>query len=306
PQGFIKEHKANSFKFNALERQGTYFVQLKQDQVQYWQAINVRNHHPVDLAFTNDAGKHLVTISNLTNSSQRVLLDGIGLNEELSLGAQESKSLQISNQGLTRGTNLLQVEVDGSRWTERYVNWEIQNNGKLKTVDLSSHYNAKLTDIFEEKYLSPRPLGPTLQLPWQGIGNWCYPLINANIDDSGLMAARNNGEVSYLGVPFLVNSDKKNVLFTSRWDNYPTQVEIPAQGKAKKVYLLLAGSTNPMQSQMVNAQLKIVYDDQTEELLELKNPVNWWPIEQDYLDDNYAFEIPDQEVPYRVKLKTAE
>lgn len=306
PQGFIKEHKANSFKFNALERQGTYFVQLKQDQVQYWQAINVRNHHPVDLAFTNDAGKHLVTISNLTNSSQRVLLDGIGLNEELSLGAQESKSLQISNQGLTRGTNLLQVEVDGSRWTERYVNWEIQNNGKLKTVDLSSHYNAKLTDIFEEKYLSPRPLGPTLQLPWQGIGNWCYPLINANIDDSGLMAARNNGEVSYLGVPFLVNSDKKNVLFTSRWDNYPTQVEIPAQGKAKKVYLLLAGSTNPMQSQMVNAQLKIVYDDQTEELLELKNPVNWWPIEQDYLDDNYAFEIPDQEVPYRVKLKTGE
>ncbi|HIX55282.1 MAG TPA: DUF4450 domain-containing protein [Candidatus Sphingobacterium stercoripullorum] len=306
PQGVIKEHTANTFKFNALERKGTYFVHLKQDQVQWWQAINLRNHHPVDLVFQEDAGKHSLTITNLTHSSQRVLLDGIGLNEELSLGAQESKIIALANQELTRGTNLLQVEVDGSKWTERYVNWEIQNKGKQKTVDLSKYYNAKLSDIFQEKYVSPRPLGPTLQLPWQGIGNWCYPLITANIDDSGLMAARNNGELSYLGVPFLVSGDKQNVLFTSRWDNYPTQVEIPAKGKAKKVYLLLAGSTNPMQSQMVNAQLKVVYQDQTEDVLELKNPVNWWPIEQDYLDDNYAFEIPDQEVPYRVKLKTGE
>jgi hypothetical protein len=38
----------------------------------------------------------------------------------------------------------------------------------------------------------------------------------------------------------------------------------------------------------------------------LTNPNNWWPIEQDLLDDNYAFEIPDDQIPYRVQLKTGE
>ena len=38
----------------------------------------------------------------------------------------------------------------------------------------------------------------------------------------------------------------------------------------------------------------------------MKNPTNWWPIEQDLFDDNFAFEIPDDKIPYRVKLKTGE
>lgn len=48
------------------------------------------------------------------------------------------------------------------------------------------------------------------------------------------------------------------------------------------------------------------YKDGNESILALQNPTNWWPIEQDYLDDNYAFDLPDAEIPYRVKLKTGE
>ena len=53
--------------------------------------------------------------------------------------------------------------------------------------------------------------------------------------------------------------------------------------------MLMAGSTNPMQSRMVNGEVRINYSDGTTEILSLVNPVNWWPIEQDYLNDGYAF-----------------
>lgn len=68
----------------------------------------------------------------------------------------------------------------------------------------------------------------------------------------------------------------------------------------------MAGSTNPMQSQIINGTITINYSDGSHTDLELKNPINWWPIEQDLLDDNFAFEIPDDKIPYRVKLKTGE
>jgi hypothetical protein len=39
------------------------------------------------------------------------------------------------------------------------------------------------------------------------------------------------------------------------------------------------------------------------EKLQLKNPENWWPIEQDYYEDGYAF-TTGAEKPIRVHLKT--
>ena len=68
----------------------------------------------------------------------------------------------------------------------------------------------------------------------------------------------------------------------------------------------MAGSTNPMQSQLTNAKIKVNYTDGTTSILDLINPFNWWPIEQDYLDDNRAFDIPDDQIPYRVSLKSGE
>jgi len=114
------------------------------------------------------------------------------------------------------------------------------------------------------------------------------------------------GKLNYLGIPFSISGDDKNIIFTSQWDNYPTELEIPIRGRAKKVYMILAGSTNPMQSQMTNAEVQVQYEDGTQDILELKNPINWWPIEQDFLDDNHAFEIPDDKIPYRIKLATGE
>lgn len=174
------------------------------------------------------------------------------------------------------------------------------------TVDLQHYYNAKVTDIFQQQYLSPRVQSPTLQLPTQGIGNWCYPLTQANIDDEGLrkLAAGGNEITTPNGVPFNTPSDSSlnNIFFTSQWDNYPKEVTIPLTGSASGIHLLMAGSTNPMQSRMVNGQVIINYIDASADTLDLSNPQNWWPIEQDYIIDGYAF-TTDAPFPLRLYLK---
>ncbi|MEH6307964.1 DUF4450 domain-containing protein [Olivibacter sp. CPCC 100613] len=177
--------------------------------------------------------------------------------------------------------------------------------GKYEMLDLSKEFNGKITELFKRRYLSPRPGAPTLQLPWQGIGNWCYPLIEPVLDDQGTKRlAKAQGHIRLPnGVPIKLSVDGNDILFTSQWDNYPTKKTLALTGKASRAYLLMAGTTNPMQSQFTNGLVTIVYADGTKETLELRNPDNWWPIEQDYEDEGYAFSLP-KEKPYRLHLKT--
>ncbi|GAB3582935.1 DUF4450 domain-containing protein [Hymenobacter daeguensis] len=176
-----------------------------------------------------------------------------------------------------------------------------------QTVDLSPHFNDRVTQIFQNKYLTPRAATATLALPTQGIGNWCYPLTQATIDDSGLRRlAGEKGEVRLpSGVPLRTPSaaGAKNILFVSQWDNYPDQATVPLRGRAARATLLLAGSTNPMQSQLTNGEVTITYADNTTATLPLRNPDNWWPIEQDLLDDGFAFRT-GAPPPLRIHLKT--
>jgi len=181
------------------------------------------------------------------------------------------------------------------------------SNGSWDMLNLQAYFNAAVSAIFKQQYLSPRPSSPTLQLPWQGIGNWCYPLVQPEIDDSGLQKlAKVRGQITLPnGIPFkLAASEQSNILFTSMWDNYPEFAQIALNGKAKQLHVMMAGTTNPMQSQLVNAKLMVTYTDGEVQELSLRNPDNWWPIEQDYLDDGFAFRLP-KEKPYRIYLKTA-
>jgi hypothetical protein len=65
----------------------------------------------------------------------------------------------------------------------------------------------------------------------------------------------------------------------------------------------MAGSTGPMQSRFDNGEVIVTYADGTADRLALNNPVNWWPIDQDYFLDDYAFRR-DEPIPPRVDLKT--
>lgn len=171
-------------------------------------------------------------------------------------------------------------------------------------IDITSAFNASVTDIYRNEYLSPRSPYTTLQLPKQGIGEWCHPTLTADIDDSGMRALVRDGLLSTnLGVSFRTPEKGNNIAFTSLWDNYPDSLSIPLTGRASRAYLLMAGSTNHMQCHIVNGVVRVHYADGTAETLELVNPENWCPIEQDFYVDGMAFRLQSPR-PYRLHLKS--
>lgn len=177
---------------------------------------------------------------------------------------------------------------------------------KCTPVSMEKAFNANVTDIFRNEYLSPRSPYTTLQIPKQGIGEWCHPLKTAEIDDSGLRAAVRDGLLqTKLGIPFRTPSTGSNIAFTSLWDNYPDSLSLPLTGKASRAYLLMAGSTNHMQCHIDNGVIRVYYTDGTCDILPLVNPDNWPPIEQIFFEDDKAF---NRHAPslYRLRLKTGE
>jgi len=109
------------------------------------------------------------------------------------------------------------------------------------------------------------------------------------------------------GVPFMTPGpgNSSNVVFTSQWDNYPREARVNLAGRAAHTYLLMVGSTNPMQSRLDNGEVVVEYTDGSSTRLGLYNPTTWWPIEQDYFIDDYQFRCAGS-LPPRVDLKTGQ
>ena len=187
--------------------------------------------------------------------------------------------------------------------TSKYGLDDIGVAKKRTTIDLSKYFNANVDDIFKNEYLSPRSPYTTLEIPKQGIGQWCLPKRTATIEDDGLRAVVKNGlfDTGLNGLAFATPAVGNNIVYTSLWDNYPDSIAIPLKGKARFANLLMAGSTNNMQSRIDNGIVVAVYQDGTTDTLHLENPINWCPIEQEYYVDEYAFRTwPIR--PYRVHL----
>ena len=178
------------------------------------------------------------------------------------------------------------------------------NPKECREVNMDKVFNANVSDIFKNQYLSPRSPYTTLCVPTQGIGDWCSTKKTAKIDDTkfrslirdGVFMAKIDGNL-----PFRSPKEGKNIAYTSLWDNYPDSISVMLKGKASHAYLLLAGSTNPMQYAIENAVVRVEYADGTSDELMLTPPVNWCPIEQDFLEYATAFPQP-QLRPYRIGL----
>ena len=194
-------------------------------------------------------------------------------------------------------------QADGLNWKNK-----IPANVRLETVNLMPYFNDRVTQIFRNEYRSPRSPFCSLAMPKQGIGGWCEPDANFDVDDSGLraLAAADGGKILLPNnVPMATpgEASAKNIIFVSQWDNYPHEVSVPLAGKSSHAFLLMAGSSNPMQSQFDNGEVVVTYTDGSSSRLPLRNPVNWWPIDQDYFIDDFAFRRPEP-IPPRVDLKT--
>ena len=188
------------------------------------------------------------------------------------------------------------------------TDWTQPVAGKLETVDLCAQFNDQVTQIFKNEYRAPRSPFCSLATPLQGIGSWCHPKETFAVDDSGLraLAAQAGGKIILpsgvpLATPGAVNA--KNIAFVSHWENYPREITVPLNGKSSRAFLLMAGSTGAMQSRFDNGEVVATYADGTTARLALENPTTWWPIDQDYFIDDFAFVRPEP-LPVRVNLAT--
>lgn len=192
---------------------------------------------------------------------------------------------------------------------------------RYRPIDIGSSYNARVTDIYRNAYHSNRSGTTTLQIPLHGFGEWCHPADTVAIDDSGLRrllrerriddrtglltAAReplrredwkwadDGFRSDTAAVPFRMAHTGPNICYTSLWEQYPDRVTVPLSGHGRRLILVLAGSTNPMQSHIENGIVRVRYaDGSAAEPLAIINPDTWAPVEQIAYHDDYAFRAP--------------
>jgi hypothetical protein len=128
------------------------------------------------------------------------------------------------------------------------------------------------------------------------------------VDDSGLRkaaAADHDRIVLPNRIPLTTPGDSasNNIAFVSRWDNLPRELTVPLNGKASKIHLLMAGSTDDMKSRFDNGEIVVTYPDGSVTRPALENPTTQWPIDQDYFINDYAYARP-RPLPVQVDLKT--
>ena len=319
PQGLLKDtqivgRKARATVVEVPVGARTVFLHVRQGDLTWWQPvpIDVRPIYEVqEAAF--DAVKPKVSFRIANNS--RSDLDAkatVELNGVTKTVRIQSESLATSGRItidapiVMAGVNRLIVTLPGqSPIVADVSNWlRPADVATWDAVDLTPYFNDRVTQVFKNRYVSPRSPYCSLAMPVQGFGGWATNKVIPPIDDAGLRAA---GGAIHLpgGLPLSTPAaaDAKNIIFTSQWDNYPREATVPLAGKASQAYLMMAGTTNAMQSRMDNGEVVVTYDDGGTERLSLRNPDSLWPIEQDYFVDDYGFHL-DGPIPPRIDLKT--
>ncbi len=173
-------------------------------------------------------------------------------------------------------------------------------------LDLSPQFNGDVRRIFKQQYLSPRPKTCSVRLGVDGYSAWTFPYWGDQppaIELGNLpKLAHGPGRImTPQNVPFARFAGDKNIAFTSLWDNWPRAVRVPVGKQADAVWLLVCGSTNPMQTRIANAEVRLKYADGQIEKLELTPPVNFWSLSpwggMDYNYQTDAFCLPKEPPP---------
>jgi len=325
PQGALTNVtlEANGFRGTAAGTPGhrTVFAQVKQKDMTWWAPVpfEIRPAYEIVPATKQDAEHLRFTLRNNTPQPLELAAEihsgALAVKTNLRAPALgSSDEIVLTTNGFLPGANPVRVDLGGGQVVEgSVVNWKLSAGAvasRLQEVDLTPFFNDRVTQIFQNEYRSPRSPFCSLALPIQGIGSWCTPEVSFDVDDSGLRAtaAKSNGQLlTPMGVPFQTPGPgkDKNIAFTSQWDNYPRELAVPLRGKAGHAWLLLAGSSNPMQSRFDNGEVIVDYKDGTSDRLALQNPTTWWPIDQDYFTDDFAFLRMDP-MPPRVNLRTGQ
>jgi hypothetical protein len=168
------------------------------------------------------------------------------------------------------------------------------------SVALDGVFNGDVRTIFQQKYRSPRPATVSCRIGYDGWSAWTFYPWNLPVPEIKL-AKPGESVVTANGVPFGNIGPGPNIAFTSRWDNWPQSVMAPVNLAGEAIWLLVCGSTTPMQGRIANAVLRFRYADGQEEQLELVPPLNFWSLcgfgRTDYDLKRDHFALPNEPPP---------
>ncbi|MCX6879800.1 MAG: hypothetical protein NTW21_39250 [Verrucomicrobia bacterium] len=189
---------------------------------------------------------------------------------------------------------------------------------KWQPLDISAALNADLRTIFKQRYASPRPDRVSMRVAYDGWGAWTFsrfwgiatpeigmekalgPEAPAGLIQDGQLVTPQHAR-------FRAPGPDMNIAFTSLWDNWPQQVTVPVNHQGEAVWLLVSGSTTPMQGKIANAVVRFNYADGQQEALDLVPPENFWSLckygNVDYNYERDGFSLP-KEAPPTVQLGT--
>jgi hypothetical protein len=168
------------------------------------------------------------------------------------------------------------VLVEGAPVTRQSASAGTVPNAGFAPLDLSALRNSSLTELHSLEYRRPRPEGYSIGMRLNGRYAWDWNQGGHNavvVDDRALRQAQGLFRTPS-GIPFAVPENGANLACVSVWDNFPCALEIPIEGRATELALLLICSTNPMQSWVDNARITVSYRDGSAETVSLVNPVN--------------------------------
>lgn len=186
-----------------------------------------------------------------------------------------------------------------------------QTGEGFEPIDLTPLLRNNITDVLGREYTSPRSPFCSLALPDHLVGAAPSFDPTITIDDSGLRSAGGtlhcaSGRANMQAeIPFLTPADAKtpNCRLLSFWKPDTQRIELSLSGQARTLYLLMTGTTFPQASRTVHGVATVLYTDGTTATLTLRAPDTWWPIEQDYLFDDYLFRSSGP-LPPRIDLRT--
>ena len=157
---------------------------------------------------------------------------------------------------------------------------EISADARWSYINLKDKFNSDIKEIYNSKYKNTKDASGMLKLGVDGFSPWTFGFWNAKtpkMDFSSIKVNEKGRIYTDFGVEFLFE-EQKNIVFTSKYDNYPDSRVIDINKEGTGIFILVAGSTNPMQTRIANAKIILNYEDNSQEYIDIVPPFNFWSV----------------------------
>lgn len=286
-----------------------YFTRVREGDMAWWEVarLEVRPQLELKHLFLTEGMVHFQVLNNSSTRMKERWRVAVGHREagiDLEAGPNgHSGPVEVAAKDLLPGTHRIELrDGKGNVFGERLADWSTKpaSGVRFEAVSLGQSAKWDITKIFQQEYLSPRSPFCSLSIPKHGLGGWCTYRRSADISDAVLKTGR-------VATPwgFAFETQGTMAAMVSQWENHPKEITIPLSGKARHLYLLMAGSTNHMQCHVDNGVVEVEYAGGEKEQLVLRSPENWWPVNEDFAVDDYQFRLVGN-IPPRVALRTGE